>query len=56
MPSTGQRIGVFPDIMILVHSMSQTKSIETQHRILSLVATLLGVTDDSGQQACYQCP
>jgi len=37
------RIGEFTDAMMLVHSMSSTKSIETQHRLLGLLATVLGV-------------
>jgi hypothetical protein len=40
------KIGAFQDIMILVHSMASTKSVETQHRLLALVATLLGVSSD----------
>ncbi|KAI2510862.1 protein of unknown function (DUF4339) [Fragilaria crotonensis] len=40
------KIGAFQDIMILVHSMASTKSVETQHRLLALVATLLGVSTD----------
>lgn len=40
------KIGAFKDIMILVHSMASTKSVETQHRLLALVATLLGVSSD----------
>ena len=38
-----EKIGVFPDLMILIHCMSSTKNIETRHRLLSLVGTLLGV-------------
>lgn len=38
------KIGPFSDIMILVRSMASTKSTETQHRLLGLVATLLGVS------------
>jgi DNAJ protein RME-8 N-terminal len=36
-------IGPFSDAMILVRSMGTTRSIETQHRLLGLVATILGV-------------
>mgnify|MGYP000231382060 CR=1 FL=1 len=44
-------IGPFSDAMILVRSMASTRSIETQHRLLGLVATLLGVarSDDEGE-------
>lgn len=38
-----EKIGVFPDLMILIHCMSSTKNVETRHRLLSLVGTLLGV-------------
>lgn len=34
--------------MVLVKSMASTKSIETQHRLLGLLATLLGVSDNEG--------
>jgi DnaJ homolog subfamily C member 13 len=46
-------IGPFSDVIILVHSMASTKSIETQHRLLQLLATLLGVTrkDDDDDAA-----
>jgi hypothetical protein len=37
------KIGPFSDAMILVRSMASTRSIETQHRLLGLVATVLGV-------------
>jgi DnaJ family protein C protein 13 len=37
-------IGPISDLMILVHSMASTKSVETQHRLLELVAVLLGVS------------
>jgi len=40
------KIGVFEDVMILVRSMILTSSVETQHALLSLLATLLGVADD----------
>jgi len=39
-------IGNFDDVMILVRSMALTHSVETQHRFLSLLAVLLGVTKD----------
>ncbi|GMI07357.1 hypothetical protein TrLO_g7538 [Triparma laevis f. longispina] len=39
-------IGNFEDVMILVRSMALTTSVETQHRFLSLLAVLLGVTKD----------
>ena len=42
----GSTIGSFPDVMILIHSMASTRSIETQHRLLGLLATILGVQDD----------
>lgn len=37
-----EKIGPFTDMMILVHSMSSTRSVETQHRLLGLVASILG--------------
>ena len=43
------RIGPFSDMMILVHSMAATKSIETQHRLLQFLATLLGVSSSHDQ-------
>uniref|UniRef100_A0A7S1BP53 J domain-containing protein n=1 Tax=Corethron hystrix TaxID=216773 RepID=A0A7S1BP53_9STRA len=45
-----QKIGVFQDVMILVRSMALTSNIECQHRILSLLATLLGVAEDEEPQ------
>ncbi|CAJ1946333.1 unnamed protein product [Cylindrotheca closterium] len=39
----GKTIGAFPDVMILIRSMVSTRSIETQHRLLGLLATILGV-------------
>ena len=42
----GSTIGGFPDVMILIRSMASTRSIETQHRILGLLATILGVQKD----------
>ena len=38
-----EKIGPFTDMMILVQSMAATKSVETQHRLLGLVASILGV-------------
>lgn len=43
-------IGPFTDVMILIHSMASTKNTETQHRLLRLVATLLGVAADEGRR------
>ena len=45
-------IGEFHAVMILVRSMALTTSAESQHRILSLLATLLGVAgeDDGGEE------
>jgi DnaJ family protein C protein 13 len=42
----GCTIGAFPDVMILIRSMVSTRSIETQHRLLGLLATILGVQKD----------
>ena len=42
----GNTIGAFPDVMILIRSMASTRSIETQHRVLGLLATILGVQND----------
>jgi len=42
----GEEIGAFPDVMILIRSMTSTRSIETQHRLLGLLATILGVRQD----------
>lgn len=39
-------IGPFPDVMILIRTMSSTRSIQTQHRLLRLLATVLGVGKD----------
>eukprot|EP00977_Amphora_coffeiformis_P010411 scaffold2433_cov159-Amphora_coffeaeformis.AAC.8 len=46
-------IGPVPDLMILIHSMAKTKSVETQHRLLELAAVLLGVslTRQTGDEA-----
>jgi hypothetical protein len=37
-------IGPFTDVLILVRSMASTRSVETQHRLLGLLATVLGVS------------
>ena len=50
------KIGAISDIMILIRTMSQTKSIETQHRLLSLVATLLGVSEDQEKYGSVTVP
>lgn len=39
-------IGPFTDVLILVRSMASTNSVETQHRLLGLLATVLGVRGD----------
>ena len=39
-------IGPFTDVSIIIRSMISTRSIETQHRLLGLLATLLGVSRD----------
>ena len=44
------RIGAWPDVMILLRSMSSTKNMETQHRLLRLVSALLGVSSDDESQ------
>lgn len=49
-------IGPFSDVMILVHSMASTKNTETQHRLLGLVATLLGVATDEGSHGEINIP
>jgi hypothetical protein len=36
-------IGPFTDVSILIRSMASTQSVETQHRLLGLLGTLLGV-------------
>lgn len=41
------KIGVFPDISVLLHYLGITRNAETRHRLLSLVATLLGVKDEN---------
>lgn len=40
------KIGPFTDVMIIVRTMSSTRSIETQHRLLKLLAVILGVRTD----------
>lgn len=50
------KIGPFSDIMILVRSMASTKSTETQHRLLGLVATLLGVSADEDRHGKISIP
>lgn len=50
------KIGPFSDIMILVQSMATTKSTETQHRLLGLVATLLGVSTDEDRHGKISIP
>jgi len=48
----GNTIGAFPDVMILIRSMASTRSIETQHRVLGLLATILGVQkDENGDES-----
>lgn len=44
----GVEIGAFPDVMILIRSMASTRNIETQHRLLGLLATILGARHDVG--------
>jgi hypothetical protein len=39
-------IGPFTDVLILVRSMASTRNVETQHRLLGLLATVLGVSGD----------
>jgi len=50
------KIGPFTDVMILVRSMASTKSIETQHRLLELLATLLGVSPDEDTEKNIDVP
>lgn len=40
-------IGPFTDVSIIIRSMISTRSVETQHRLLGLLATLLGVSRDN---------
>ena len=49
-------IGPFTDVMILVQTMSSTKSIETQHRLLGLLATVLGVGRSHDDDATANIP
>ncbi|MGK3739153.1 MAG: DnaJ family protein C protein 13 [Bacillariaceae sp.] len=46
----GVGIGAFPDVMILIRSMASTRNIETQHRLLGLLATILGVRQDNEEE------
>ena len=50
------KIGPFTDVMILVRSMASTKSIETQHRLLELLATLLGVSREENNEKRIDVP
>ena len=50
------KIGPFSDTMILVRSMAATKNTETQHRLLGLVSTLLGVSADEDQHGKISIP
>ncbi|KAL3922961.1 MAG: hypothetical protein SGILL_001924 [Bacillariaceae sp.] len=53
----GVEIGAFPDVMILIRSMASTRNIETQHRLLGLLATILGVRqDDTGDENRVNVP
>ena len=53
----GDTIGPFTDVMILVRNMASTRSIETQHRLLGLLATVLGVhKDDSDNDGIVNIP
>lgn len=52
----GSNIGPFSDAMILVRSMNSTKNAETQHRLLGLVATLLGVSTDVDRYGAINIP
>ena len=46
-------IGPFTDVSIIIRSMISTRSIETQHRLLGLLATLLGVSrDEQDERFC----
>jgi hypothetical protein len=46
----GKTIGPFTDVMILIRTMASTRSIETQHRLLGLLATILGVQNDGSEE------
>ena len=52
------KIGAFSDAMILVRSMASTRSIETQHRLLGLLATILGVSknEEEGEEEAINIP
>ena len=50
------KIGVFSDIMILVRSMGLTRNTETQHLLLSLISTLLGVSEDTDKYGVVNVP
>jgi DnaJ family protein C protein 13 len=41
------KIGPFTDVMIIVRTMCTTRSLETQHRLLKLLAVILGDSDKS---------
>lgn len=45
----GTEIGAFPDVMIIVRSMGLTNNVETQHRLLGLLAAILGVRLQNGE-------
>lgn len=42
-PIHAGEIGVFNDVIIVVRAMASTKNLETQHRLLELLACILGV-------------
>jgi DnaJ family protein C protein 13 len=46
-----KEIGPFSDAMILVRSVASTRNIETQHRLLGLLAVLLGVAEDDRSES-----
>lgn len=50
------KIGAFTDVMIIVRTMSSTKSIETQHRLLKLLAVILGVQGDENSFSFADIP
>lgn len=50
------KIGIFEDVIILIRSMALTKSTESQHRLLSLVGTLLGVSDEKEEYGSVHVP
>ena len=43
-------IGPFTDVLILVRSMTSTKTVETKHRLLELLATILGVGGEDNDE------